>query len=84
MRYFSIKDEESGKFKVYPAATAGGLQFQKKYTVTVNMKGNELTFYVNNKLAFRGLDSSFSWGALGVRTDMMDAYLSKIKVEAAD
>ena len=84
MRYFSIKDEESGKYKVYPAATEGGLQFQKKYTVAVNMKGNELTFFVNNKLAFRGLDSSFSWGALGVRTDMMDAYLSKIKVEAAD
>ncbi len=64
---------------VYPT-----FQFQKKYTVEVNMKGSELKFSVNNQLLFRGEDASFSWGALGVRTDMMNAYVRNIRVSEAD
>ena len=84
MRYFSLKDTETGKYKVFPDSLKDGLQFQKKYTVEVNMKGGEVKFTVNRKLLFRGEDASFSWGALGVRTDMMNAYVRNIKVSGAD
>jgi len=84
MRYFSIQDTETGAYKVRPESLKDGLQFQKKYTVEVNMKGSELKFSVNNQLLFRGEDASFSWGALGVRTDMMNAYVRNIRVSEAD
>lgn len=83
MYYRSIIDETSQKYRVYPEALKDGLQFSTKYRVEGYCKGDTLKFYINGKLVFTGKDKTLSWGALGIRTDMMDAYLSKVTVEEA-
>ena len=80
MFYRRIADVSNATWKYWDG---GAMPLNQKNRLRVSLNGGTFRMFFNNQPLYQGEDRSFSWGAIGVRMDMIDAYITDLRVSPA-